>query len=296
MAFGALRRRPSTGIFPSVTIPPALGAARAGVFLVFPTKWFSALAAAALLFAATAPARADVDALAGYLLSIGGVNIATAKVHLVDSGGRYDVALDAHVTGLGGLVSSGLAKIEASGASTPSGLDSEKFYLLTRSNGEDFTINAGFSGGNVSQFVITPPIVNNVNRVPIERSQLSGDIGDMLSAFILKGKALDSSLCNRKLRIFTGIERFDLTMSYLAEDKATSLKTAYQGPVEECHIKYTPISGHFTTSETTTYLAQSDRIFIWYAPMGETGYYIPYRVLLTTSAGDLSLVLTSLKN
>ena len=259
------------------------------------TKLLSAVSAVLLTLAAAPSARADVNAVAGYLLTVGGINVATANVRLLDSGGRYDVALDAHVTGLGGLVSSGLAKIEASGKSTPGGLDSERFTLLTRSNGEDFTINAAFSGGSVSQFVVTPPVVNNINRVPIERSQLTGDIGDMLSAFILKGRALDSSLCNRKLRIFTGLERFDLTMSYLAEDKATSLRTAYQGPVEECHIKYTPISGHFTTSETTTYLAQSDRIFIWYAPMEQTGYYIPYRVLLTTSVGDLSLVLTSLK-
>ena len=30
------------------------------------------------------------------------------------------------------------------------------------------------------------------------------------------------------------------------------------------------------------------------APMGDTGYFVPYRVLLSTGAGDLSLVLTSL--
>ena len=41
-------------------------------------------------------------------------------------------------------------------------------------------------------------------------------------------------------------------------------------------------------------LAQSDRILIWYAPLRDTGYFIPYRVLLTTSMGDLSLVLTAL--
>ena len=98
------------------------------------------------------------------------------------------------------------------------------------------------------------------------------------------------------MRIFTGVERFDLAMSYLADDKATSLRTAYQGPVVQCRIKYTPISGHFTTSDSTTYLAQSNSIFIWYAPMGTTGFFIPYRVLLTTSAGDLSMVLTSLKD
>ena len=35
-------------------------------------------------------------------------------------------------------------------------------------------------------------------------------------------------------------------------------------------------------------------ILIWYAPLRDTGYLVPYRVLLTTSMGDLSMVLTNL--
>jgi hypothetical protein len=30
--------------------------------------------------------------------------------------------------------------------------------------------------------------------------------------------------------------------------------------------------------------------------MGETGYYLPYRVLIATTVGDLSLVLTKLED
>ncbi len=45
----------------------------------------------------------------------------------------------------------------------------------------------------------------------------------------------------------------------------------------------------------TDYLAHSDRILVWYAPLGQTGYFIPYRVLMGTSAGDLSVVMTSLR-
>ena len=72
--------------------------------------------------------------------------------------------------------------------------------------------------------------------------------------------------------------------------------TFVQGPVVLCNIRYTPVSGHFTTSELTSYLADSDRILIWYAPLGDSGYFIPYRLLMTTSFGDLSMVLTSLRS
>jgi hypothetical protein len=246
-------------------------------------------------WAVGAQAAPGVEAVAGYTLSLGGITFANGTVTLTDGDGRYDLALKAEVTGLGTLVSSGIARAESRGVSGGGGLTPQAFDLLTRSGGEDFAINVTYAHGDVSTFVITPPIVNNINRVPIERSQLSG-VGDMLSGFIVKSKALDASLCTHRLRVFTGIERFDLTMSDIGPDKATSLRTAYQGPVEQCRIKYTPISGHFTTSEMTNYLAKSDNIFIWYAPLGDSGYYIPYRVLVATSMGDLSMVLTSLKH
>ena len=83
-------------------------------------------------------------------------------------------------------------------------------------------------------------------------------------------------------------------MGFARADEATSKRTGYQGPVILCNIRYTPVSGHFTTSEVTNYLADSDRILIWYAPLATPGYFIPYRVLLTTSMGDLSMVLTEL--
>ena len=62
-----------------------------------------------------------------------------------------------------------------------------------------------------------------------------------------------------------------------------------------CTVDYDPVSGHFTSSDITNYLADSDRIVIWYAPLGETGYFIPYRVLLGTDMGDLSMVLTEMR-
>jgi hypothetical protein len=150
-----------------------------------------------------------------------------------------------------------------------------------------------YARGDVTAFVVTPPLLNNIDRVPLERKHLRG-VNDMVAAFILRSKALDRSVCERRMQVFTGLERFDIRMSYSADDMATSPRTGYQGPVVLCKIRYIPVSGHFTTSEITTFLAGSDRILIWYAPLGETGYLIPYRVLISTSMGDLSMVLTAM--
>lgn len=253
---------------------------------------FALIAALALCLLQPA-AAAPVDANARYVVTLGGINIASISVDLKDDGRAYSMDLSANVAGLGALVASGTARAASVGRSTGSTLLADKFDLETRANGETFTVNVAFAGRDVSAFKVEPPIIDNYDRVPLERRHLTG-VGDFLSAFVLKGTALDRSLCQRKANIFTGVERFNIAMSYAGEDEATSPRTGYQGPVVLCTVDYQPISGHFSSSEITLYLADSKRIIVWYAPLGESGFYIPYRVLLGTNMGDLSMVLTGL--
>jgi len=250
--------------------------------------------AALAVFLSQPASAAEVDATAKYILSLGGINVAAMTVDLEDSGSHYRLDLSANVAGLGTLVASGTAKATSEGRSSGSALQSEDFDLETRAGGETFTVDVSFAGRDVSAFKVDPPIIDNYDRVPLERRHLTG-VGDFLSAFVLKGNGLDKGLCQRKANIFTGVERFNIAMSYAGDDEATSARTGYQGPVVLCTVDYDPVSGHFTSSDITNYLADSDRIVIWYAPLGETGYFIPYRVLLGTDMGDLSMVLTEMR-
>ncbi len=252
-----------------------------------------ALGAALALLLASHASAADVKARASYVLTLGGINIANMDVDLTDNQRSYSLDLDANVAGLGAVVSSGTASASSRGVSSGTGLVSQEFELQTKASGETFSVDVSFAGSDVASFKVEPPIVDNYDRVPIERRHLSG-AGDFLSAFVLKGNALDKSLCQRKMGIFTGVERFNIAMSFAREEEASSPRTGYQGPVVLCSVDYQPVSGHFTTSDVTNYLADSDRIVIWYAPLGETGYFIPYRVLLGTNMGDLSMVLTGM--
>jgi hypothetical protein len=256
-----------------------------------PTALFTA---AALLFAGGSAPQAATTAEASYVVNLGGTIIANAKFRFVEDGSAYSLALDANVSGVAQLVASGVAKVDSAGAVTDAGLKSRSFDLLTRTGGGDeFNIRVQYDDAAVAEFMVEPPIVNNIDRVPLERKHLSG-VNDFLSAFIRKGE-FGPGLCDYRAKIFTGVERFDLDFRFARDDMATSKRTGYQGPVVLCSVKYKPISGHYTTSEITNSLAQDDRILIWYAPLGDSGYAIPYRVLLTTSMGDLSMVLTSVK-
>ena len=242
-----------------------------------------------------APASATpLKAVAEYTVTMGGTQMANISVTLDDDGSSYSLTGSARITGFAQLVASGTAKLQSSGNSTTSGLRSQRFDLLTRASGEDFTVAITYASGDVDTFKVNPPIVNNIDRVAIERKQLVGNINDMAAAFVLKGSKLDSGICNRQMQIFTGVERFNLKLSYAKDDEATSKRTGYQGPVVLCNVRYAPISGHYTSSEVTQDLMSRERILIWYAPLATPGYFIPYRALVTTESGDLSVVLTSL--
>lgn len=241
------------------------------------------------------PALADdFRAVADYAVTLGGTHIAKATVTLSDADGKYDLTVDAKISGLAQLVANGSAHLESTGNSGAAGLKARNFALTTQASGETYNVGISFTGGGVASFKVDPPIVNNIDRVAIERKHLLA-ANDMAAPFIVKGGKLDKSLCSRRLQIFTGIERYDLNLRYAKDDVATSKRTGYQGPVIVCSASYKPISGHYTTSEVTTYLASGEHILIWYAPVGESGYFIPYRALISTDAGDLSIVLTDLQ-
>lgn len=250
-------------------------------------------AACGLALLSAPAAAAELQATADYLVNLGGTSIASVSVRLSDTGRHYAMALDARITGLAQFVASGTARMGSAGRSTGSGLVSEKFDLQTRAQGEDFTVAVEYASNDVTAFLVDPPLISPVDRVALERKHLR-DVNDMLAAFVLKGGALDAGLCDRKLRIFTGLERFNVDMRFLRGEEATSKRTGYQGPVVLCSLRYSPVSGHSPSSEVTNYLADDGQILIWYAPLRAPGYFIPYRVLVTTSVGDLSMVLTDL--
>jgi len=236
---------------------------------------------------------APVDSKAKYVVSLAGVNVASVEIHFKDDGKQYQIDLGANISGVGTLIASGKAFADTNGKTSIGGLAPGEFGINTRANGQNMAVAVQFASGDATGFQVDPPILNNINRIALERKHLRG-VADPIGSFILKGKELAANLCDRRLKVFTGLERFDIEMSYVDTQNATSTRTAYQGPVVLCRLRYVPISGHFTTSEMTAYLSNSDRILIWYAPLGTSEYFIPYRVLIGTSAGDLSMVLTGL--
>jgi len=255
-----------------------------------PVRYFAILFSCIWSFGALA---APVSVVAQYVISVGGTIIARADIDLRDDGSSYTMDMSAKISGLGNLVASGSAAINVSGTSTNTTLFGDEFTLQTKSPQGSSKVTVNFIDRNVAAFFSEPPQPHRIDQIPLQRSQLRS-VNDMLSAFIIKSSHLSPQICDRTLNIFTGVERFDLKLSYAAVENATSTRTGYQGPVILCQLNYIPISGHYTSSEITNYLQGSERILIWYAPVTGSDIFIPYRVLVGTTFGDLSMVLTGL--
>jgi hypothetical protein len=252
------------------------------------------LAALGLALGTPAAMADETRSRAEYTVTMGGTQIAVVSILFSDTGSQYTLQLDARIAGLAQFVASGSARATSSGMSNPSGLTAQKFDLVTRAQGEEFNSVVTYANGTVDTFKVTPPIINTIDRVPIERKDLTRST-DMMAPFVLRSAGLDAALCKKQMPIFTGVERFNLSLKYVKNDTATSKRTGYQGPLVLCSMHYTPISGHYTTSEITSYLEKNERMLVWFAPLKQPGYFIPYRALVTTEAGDLSVVLTDLE-
>ena len=190
----------------------------------------TSLAASALLLGLSQVQAAPVDATASYVLTLGGINVAVMHIDLDDNGSDYNLGLKANVAGLGAVVASGTANVTAKGSSSGSTLRSESFALETRASGQTFKVEVGFAGQNVSSFKVDPP-VSDYDRVPLERSHLTG-VADFVSSFVLKGRALAKNLCDRRMRVFTGVDGQPKRSGWEAD--AFSTVGAYNVVVDHC--------------------------------------------------------------
>ena len=93
--------------------------------------------------------------------------------------------------------------------------------------------------------------------------------------------------CDRKIPIFDGYTRFDITLAYVGE-RTVSAK-GYQGPVAVCAARYVPISGHQRDRPATKFMADNKDLEVWLAPIASDRVLIPFRVSVRTMIGTTVL-------
>ncbi len=245
--------------------------------------------AGGLLAAVLACGGAEAETVrANYRVSLIGLPIGVAVANSSLEASRYKVDLNVRLTGLAALVSN-LKMALASSGGVQEGAIAPTAYATTASNSrETRTLRMAMTGGTVRQVQYYPEWNddNNPERVPLTEAH-KHDILDPLSAFILPVPAganpVGPGACNRRVPVFDGYTRFDVTLDYVTVKQVKTV--GYAGPVTVCSARYIPIAGHKRNAKATKFMAENKEMDVWLAPVPNARMVVPYRVSLMTMAG-----------
>jgi uncharacterized protein DUF3108 len=143
------------------------------------------------------------------------------------------------------------------------------------------------SAGTVKEYSAEPPSTPVPDRVPLTDAHRRG-VTDPMTASIMRvpgnGDTFAPEACQRKLAIFDGRMRYDLTLAFKRLDKVKSEK-GYQGTVVVCAVYFSPVAGHVPARPVIKYLIDLRDAEVWLAPIAGTRLMVPYRISVPTPFG-----------
>lgn len=237
------------------------------------------------------PARAgaiDVQ----YAVSLAGLSLGTATLKGNVSSKGYSLNAAASLTGLAGMVTGGRGAAVATGAINGTRVSPTNYSVNASNSDTSRTIQMGLAGNTVNQVVVNPPLDPKPDRVAVTSAHKTGVI-DPVGAILMPTTGNPQDACNRKLPIFDGAQRFDVTLTYAGTRNAAA-QDGYSGPVVVCRARYTPIAGHRAGRKAVQFMADNRDMEAWLAPVAD-GIYIPFRVSVKTQIGTTILQATKFR-
>jgi len=246
-----------------------------------------ALAAATLLAGARSEARA-AGLSAAYAITLAGLSVGDASLSLASTPRNYHASLAMRLSGIAGLLT-GARGAAVSTGSIVGARPTPISYAITTTNGHaSRTVRMALQGGTVAALEVKPPVDVFDDRVPVTEANKI-DVLDPISALVMPtpqpDKPLDPSGCDRKLAVFDGVARFDVTLSYARLSNAVF--PGYSGPALVCSARYTPIAGHRTSLKATSYMAENRDMEVSLAPLSGTPFLVPVKISVRTLFGML---------
>ena len=233
----------------------------------------------------TVSAHADV-LHAIYRVSLIGLPIGAVNLNADLTPTSYSIAGDAKVTGIARLFANAHGASVGKGAIIHGHVSPAIFATIAADSHMTRTIRMALAGNAVTGVDISPPFDEKPDRVPLGPGDTRGVV-DPVGAVILpapaSGPMLSPAACDRKIPIFDGYTRFDITLSYVGE-RTVSAK-GYDGPVVVCAARYVPISGHRRDRPATKFMADNKDLEVWLAPIASDHVLFPFRVSVRTMIG-----------
>lgn len=243
--------------------------------------------------ASAATAASPITLKATYSIGFGVATIGKANVEARFTDRGYAAAITGATYGIVRLVSDSSASLNGNGRLATNAVYPNRYSLDTNEDGFRTQVRMGLRNGAVTDLSAAPQPVQASDRVPLTAGHKQ-NVVDPVGAFIVSldpGSPPDGvKACNRTVRVFDGWQRYDVRLTYKETRPATG---PYNGDIFVCTARYVPVAGYRTSLESVQYMAANKRLEISLAPIKGTGVWVPYRILIGTKFGDLTINATN---
>lgn len=247
---------------------------------------FMPILATALACATFAPAMAKTTVETKYKVRFSGINVGRMTSAVTVDGNSYSITGQARTSGFAKLFSAMTANFSSYGGIYKTSPMPSKHALGYQGKKKRGSVNMGFSNGTVAQHASSPAVKYKPGSVPLKQADLRAAM-DPISALVFPVSAGDagkgSKVCNRRVPIFDGKNRFNLTFRYKRTERAKA--KGFKGPVFVCSVRYTPVAGHRPNRRAIKAAQSNRKTEIGFARVGNTNAYTMFNFKAVTSRG-----------
>ena len=248
-----------------------------------------AVAAFGLLAAAPAQAQAQLPGRldARYSVSLGGVPIGKGAWVIEISENQYTAAASGAATGLLRVLSTGRGSGASRGYITGGNLVPASFAASITTDKKTEEIRMTLGSGEVKEFMITPEVQPDSERIPVTEAHRRG-VSDPMTGSLVRvggvGNPVSPQACQRTIQIFDGRMRYNLQFAYKRMEQVKADK-GYEGPAVVCSVTFVPLAGYVPSRAAVKYLITQRDVEVWLAPVAATRVLVPFRVSIPTPIG-----------
>jgi hypothetical protein len=232
-----------------------------------------------------------------YGITVAGLQIGTAVFSGDISAQAYRATLNARLTGLVGVLTTGQGAVQVSGGFSSQRPLSAGYALSANNSQVSRTIQIGMNAGNITQVAIEPPFEPRADRVPVLENHRR-NVVDPVSALIMPvaGSAdlVADDNCNRVIPVFDGVQRFDVTLSPAGTRVINEPGKGYVGHAVVCKARYAPVAGH-RPIPATDYMRNNREMSVWLVPVAGSRALIPWRIQVQTQVGNVVIEAQSMR-
>jgi Protein of unknown function (DUF3108) len=224
-----------------------------------------------------------------YGITVAGLQIGTAVFAGDISAQGYQATLNAKLTGLVGVLTTGQGAVSVSGLFNGVRPASNGYALSANNSQVSRTIQIGMAAGSVTQVAIEPPFEPKPDRVPVlehHRRNVADPVSALMMPVAGNADTLSEQNCNRTIPVFDGVQRFDVTLSAAGTRVINEPRKGYVGHALICNARYAPVAGH-RPIPATDYMKANREMSVWLVPVAGSRALIPYRIQVKTQVGTL---------